>query len=120
MPIASPTFTLVQEYSIAGRGDEKRVFLHADLYRLLDAPARLPLEIARLDLAARRADGAILAVEWGEDAIAALGGQVGLLVRLHLDGSVRRVTIEGARAEALSALLVPPPLLVPSPQGEGA
>ncbi len=106
VPIASPTFTLVQEYMVAapagGPGDEKRVLLHADLYRLLDAPERLPLEIARLELAARRADGAIVVVEWGEDAIAALGDRVGLLVRLHLDGSVRRVSIEGARAEALS------------------
>ena len=98
--ISSPTFNLVQEYEIS-RG----TLLHADLYRLLDAPERLPLEIARLDLAERREGGAILAVEWGEDAIRALGDRVAVSVRLTLDGSTRNVTLDGARAEALVAAL---------------
>ncbi|WP_394825312.1 tRNA (adenosine(37)-N6)-threonylcarbamoyltransferase complex ATPase subunit type 1 TsaE [Pendulispora albinea] len=94
--IASPTFNLVQEYTTP-RGS----FVHADLYRLLDEPERLPLEVARLDLAERRAEGAIVAVEWGEGAIRALGDRVALLVRLQLDGCTRRVTIEGVKATAL-------------------
>ncbi|WP_394845848.1 tRNA (adenosine(37)-N6)-threonylcarbamoyltransferase complex ATPase subunit type 1 TsaE [Pendulispora brunnea] len=98
--ISSPTFNLVQEYEIS-RG----TLLHADLYRLLDAPERLPLEIARLGLAERRAEGAILAVEWGEDAIRALGDRVAVSVRLTLDGSTRKVTLAGARAEAVVAAL---------------
>lgn len=97
VPIASPTFNLVQEYEIA-RG----TLLHADLYRLLDAPERLPLEVARLDLAERRAEGAIVAVEWGEGAIAALGDRVALLVRIRLDGCMRKIAIEGMRAAALA------------------
>jgi len=101
--ISSPTFNLVQEYETP-RG----AFLHADLYRLLDAPEQLPLEVARLDLAERRAEGAIVAVEWGEGAIRALGDHVSLLVRLRLDGATRKATIEGARGAALAALVVLP------------
>ena len=64
--IASPTFTLVQEYETPNGA-----LLHVDLYRLreegLDAkvsPATVR-EVRRLGLAERRAEGAILLVEWG-------------------------------------------------------
>ena len=61
--IASPTFTLVQEYETP-RG----VLLHCDLYRLRDEadPARTAVEIRRLGIAERRSEGAIVLVEWGE------------------------------------------------------
>ena len=98
--ISSPTFNLVQEYATA-RG----TLVHADLYRLLDAPELLPREVARLDLAERRAEGAMVAVEWGEGATRALGDRVALLVRIELRGGARKVTLEGTRAMALAAAL---------------
>lgn len=97
--IASPTFTLVQEYETA-RG----VLLHADLYRLRDDDRRkTELEIRRLGLAERRAEGAMLLVEWGEGYEGALGGDLGLLVSLtHEEGSsTRRARITGPRAPLL-------------------
>jgi len=60
-PIASPTFTLVCEYET-----RKGLLLHADLYRLRGP--ELEREIARLGLRERRAEGAIVLVEWAEDA----------------------------------------------------
>ena len=90
-PITSPTFTLVQEYECA-----KGTLVHIDLYRLLDSPAGLTTEVERLGLRERRAEGAILLVEWGENAIAALGGDPVLVVRLAMEGPTSRiVTLEG-------------------------
>jgi tRNA threonylcarbamoyladenosine biosynthesis protein TsaE len=95
--IASPTFTLVQEY-----GTPRATILHADLYRLLDSKAGLDAEVARLGLRERRAEGAIVLVEWGDTAIDALGGEPAFAVRLALHGEhTREATIEGARASAL-------------------
>jgi tRNA threonylcarbamoyladenosine biosynthesis protein TsaE len=94
--IASPTFTLVQEYSTP-RG----TILHADLYRLLDAPAGLETEVLRLGLRERRAEGAIVLVEWGDDALAALGGDPAFAVHIALDGSRRSAQVDGSRASAL-------------------
>jgi tRNA threonylcarbamoyladenosine biosynthesis protein TsaE len=92
--IASPTFTLVQEYDTP-RG----VVLHADLYRLLDSRAGLDAEVARLGLRERRAEGAIVLVEWGEDARAALGGDPAFAVRLTTRGPTSRVAdVTGVRA----------------------
>jgi tRNA threonylcarbamoyladenosine biosynthesis protein TsaE len=96
--VTSPTFTLVQEYE-----SERAPILHADLYRLLDAPERLPAEIARLGLRERRDEGAILMVEWGESAVPALGGDPALSVMLAIAGEgVRSAEIAGARASELS------------------
>lgn len=97
--IASPTFTLVQEYETP-RG----VLLHADLYRLRDDDrAKTELEIRRLGLAERRAEGAMVVVEWGEGYEKALGGDLGLLVSLvHAGtGTLRTAHVAGPRAEGL-------------------
>ena len=92
--IASPTFTLVQEYA-----SKRGVLLHVDLYRLLDSPAGIDAEVARLGLRERRAEGAIVLVEWGDTAIAALGADVALTVRLARRGEhAREVTLIGERA----------------------
>jgi len=93
LAIASPTFTLVQEYETP-RG----VLLHADLYRLRgDDPAKTEREIRGLGLAERRAEGAIVVVEWGEGHEKALGGDLGLLVTLtHGEtGTLRMAQLSG-------------------------
>lgn len=79
--IASPTFTLVQEYP----GD----LLHVDLYRLRGENERT--EVERLGLAERRAEGAILLVEWGEGLL----GPPDLTVALS--ASPRRASVSGPR-----------------------
>jgi tRNA threonylcarbamoyladenosine biosynthesis protein TsaE len=78
--IASPTFTLVQEYATP-RGP----LLHADLYRLRDEDIeKSKREVRRLGLAERRDEGAILLVEWGEGLEAELGRSASLSVALSL------------------------------------
>ncbi len=90
----SPTFSLVHEYAI-----DKGELLHVDLYRLLDSPVPLEAEIARLGLRERRAQGAIVVVEWGETGQRALGGAPALVVALRITGSrARHATVEGALA----------------------
>ena len=64
--VTSPTFTLVREY-----GTPRGPLVHADLYRLRGEG--LLAETRRLGLRAWRGDGAIVLVEWGEDAILELG-----------------------------------------------
>jgi tRNA threonylcarbamoyladenosine biosynthesis protein TsaE len=92
--IVSPTFTLVQEYATP-RG----TLVHADLYRLRDAAAGLDAEVARLGLRDLRAEGAIVVVEWGEGADAALGGAAELVVTLGISGPKgRSAVLAGARA----------------------
>lgn len=78
--VTSPTFVLVHEYETS-RGS----LLHADLYRLL-GPG-LAREVARLGLRERRSEGAIVVVEWGDDAVELLGGSPSLAVRLALSGA---------------------------------
>lgn len=84
--IASPTFTLVQEY-VTPRG----VLLHCDLYRLRDDadPKKTAIEIRRLGIAERRSEGAIVIVEWGDGLDHDLGGDVTFEVKLTLDGEGR-------------------------------
>jgi tRNA threonylcarbamoyladenosine biosynthesis protein TsaE len=95
--VTSPTFTLVQEYETA-RGP----LLHVDLYRLRESKTPLAREIARLGLRERRAEGAFLLVEWGEDAIDALGGGPSLLVHLRITGdATRTATLSGARGAGI-------------------
>ncbi|AKU96239.1 hypothetical protein AKJ09_02903 [Labilithrix luteola] len=96
--IASPTFTLVQEYETP-RG----TLAHADLYRLRDEDhAKTAMEIARLGLRERRGDGAIVLVEWGEGFSDELGGDVALDVSLALDGAERVATLRGDKADRLA------------------
>ncbi len=95
--ITSPTFTLVQEYSTAGRH-----LVHADLYRLR-GDDRLESEVARLGLRAMRRDGGVLLVEWGEDAVTALGGGPELAVSLTVVGEHERsAELVGAHADELA------------------
>lgn len=95
--IASPTFTLVQEYEVP-RG----VLLHADLYRLRDDSTKTSLEIRRLGLAERRAEGAMVLVEWGEGFDRDLGGDVALAVALTIEGEGRKASISGSRSPLLA------------------
>jgi tRNA threonylcarbamoyladenosine biosynthesis protein TsaE len=96
--VASPTFNLVQEYAV-GAG----TLVHADLYRLLEGPAPLDAEVARLGLREQRAEGAILVVEWGDAAVDALGGDPALVISLSNRGEHQReATIGGSRAGVLS------------------
>jgi tRNA threonylcarbamoyladenosine biosynthesis protein TsaE len=93
--IASPTFALVQEYDTP-RG----LLLHCDLYRLRDDAgdtAKTSLEIRRLGLAERRAEGCILVVEWGEGFERDLGGEAAFEVRLTIDGKARTAKIRGRK-----------------------
>jgi len=92
--IASPTFTLVQEYAIP-----KGTLLHVDLYRLRGADEMR--EIRGLGLAERRADGAILLVEWGDDLASELG-PADLVVALGTEGG-RNALLTGPRAAKFSA-----------------
>jgi tRNA threonylcarbamoyladenosine biosynthesis protein TsaE len=94
-PVTSPTFTLVREL-LTSRGP----LVHADLYRLrgdsLDAETR------RLGLRERRGEGAFVVVEWGEDAIDALGGEPALGVSLAIAGNHERTaTLSGPRAAGI-------------------
>jgi len=93
--IASPTFTLVQEYTTA-----KGVLLHADLYRLRDDdPETTKREIRRLGLGERLAEGAILLVEWAEGYERELGNPT-LRVALAIDGEERIAVVNGASGRA--------------------
>lgn len=96
--VTSPTFSLVHEY-VTPRG----VALHVDLYRLRDAATPLPAEVARLGLRERRAEGAILLVEWGAGALEALGADPALVVELEATDSGARVArLMGRAASALA------------------
>jgi tRNA threonylcarbamoyladenosine biosynthesis protein TsaE len=98
--ITSPTFTLVREYTTA-RG---HALLHADLYRIGSDPAALASEVSRLGLRERRSAGAIVVVEWGEEALPALGGDPAFVVRLAVAGPhARTATVDGARVAWLLA-----------------
>jgi tRNA threonylcarbamoyladenosine biosynthesis protein TsaE len=90
--VTSPTFTLVREIPTP-RG----LLVHADLYRLrgdtLDAETR------RLGLREHRADGAFVMVEWGEEALEALGGNPELSVALAITGPhAREAILSGPKA----------------------
>jgi tRNA threonylcarbamoyladenosine biosynthesis protein TsaE len=92
-PIASPTFALVHEYET-----KKGTLLHADLHRLR-GPG-LEREIAKLGLRERRGEGAILVVEWAEDARTLLGSDAEVAVRFASigPGSEREIELYGVKA----------------------
>jgi tRNA threonylcarbamoyladenosine biosynthesis protein TsaE len=80
--------------------------VHADLYRITD-----PEEIVELGLRERRADGAVLLIEWGKPYIEALGGdalRVEICVERRPTGGERdrrsELTPTGARSEALARI----------------
>jgi tRNA threonylcarbamoyladenosine biosynthesis protein TsaE len=97
-PVTSPTFTLLNEY--VGTGGRR--VIHADCFRLCS-----PEEFRRLGVEDRLTDDALLVVEWGERAIAALGADV---VRVELEpgvGDERRIVIrvpEGVRIEGFEGV----------------
>lgn len=92
-PVASPTFALVCEYETP-RG----ALLHADLYRLRGPD--LAREVARLGLRERRAEGAVVIVEWADDAGALFGRDADVRVRFVAAGAggAREVEISGEKA----------------------
>ncbi len=93
-PVASPTFTIVQEYETA-RG----TLLHVDLYRLRDGD--MQVELSRLGLRERRAEGALALVEWADDHEALLGS-FALAVSLQIEPtSLRSARLCGPRAAEL-------------------
>ena len=96
--VGSPTFSLVHEYE-----SPFGLLLHVDLYRLRDGAVPLADEVARLGLREQRADGAVLLVEWGDDAEEALGGAVALGVHIEPGSSPneRDVRLDGFRAAAV-------------------
>ena len=96
--VTSPTFTLVQEYETP-RG----LLLHADLYRLLEPGTDLRREVQRLGLRERRAEGAIVLVEWGEDAATWMGPPAELVVKLAIahGKAGRQASLSGPRAAGL-------------------
>ena len=98
--IASPTFTLVQEYDTP-----HGVLLHADLYRLRDDndPAKTLVEVRRLGISERRADGAIVLVEWGEGVERELG-PADLTLHLTTVGAGCTATLEGRLAKRVLGL----------------
>lgn len=99
--IASPTFTLVQEYETP-----HGTLLHADLYRLREGSgagdlAKLATEARRLGLAERRHDGCILLVEWGESLTRELGPsdlEVSLTIEGPASAPQRRANLGGRLA----------------------
>jgi tRNA threonylcarbamoyladenosine biosynthesis protein TsaE len=91
--VTSPTFVLVHDISTP-RGP----LVHADLYRLRDAPEGLAREIARLGLRESRGEGARVVVEWGEAAEQELGAP-SLVVKLAIVGPHARIaTLSGPKA----------------------
>jgi len=92
--VTSPTFAIVHEYAT-----DRGPLLHVDLYRLREGEAPLETEVARLGLRERRREGAMLLVEWGEEASAMLGDPPELVVRLSIEGATERTAdVSGPRA----------------------
>ncbi|AUX27075.1 hypothetical protein SOCEGT47_076540 [Sorangium cellulosum] len=110
IPVTSPTFTLVHEH-------EGRIpVAHADAYRLggassaAGAEGDAAAELAQLGLRERRAEGALVVVEWGEPFVEALGGDA-LVIRLEAPedpsapGRAAEIRATGARSAAVLAAL---------------
>jgi tRNA threonylcarbamoyladenosine biosynthesis protein TsaE len=92
--VTSPTFAIMNEYSA-----ERFSLVHVDLYRLRDGAVSLAVEVARLGLRELRREGAVLFVEWGDDAVDALGGGPALVVTMSVDlAGGRKAALSGPRA----------------------
>lgn len=87
--VTSPTFNLASELHTTPP------ILHADLYRLTSLQ-----EIEELGLVELRDRGALLVVEWGEEWIAALGGDA-LLISLQTEPRMARLRSTGPRSAML-------------------
>jgi tRNA threonylcarbamoyladenosine biosynthesis protein TsaE len=97
--VTSPTFTLVRELATP-----RALLLHADLYRLRGDG--LGEETRRLGLRERRSEGCVLIVEWGMDALDALGGAAALVVALsHAGDDERAATLSGPLAGSLGDIV---------------
>jgi tRNA threonylcarbamoyladenosine biosynthesis protein TsaE len=97
--VPSPTYNLMLEYACV-----QGTLIHADLYRLRDGD--IELEIERLELRVRRAEGAILVIEWAAGVESYLGDAADL--HLHItreSAAVRRVGMVGALAASTIASL---------------
>jgi tRNA threonylcarbamoyladenosine biosynthesis protein TsaE len=91
--VGSPTFNLVHEYET-----KVATLLHVDLYRLEGNRE----QIERLGLRERRAEGAVLVVEWGAAVADALGGAPTISVELAIASARQRdARFGGARAGEL-------------------
>ncbi|HEY5147977.1 MAG TPA: tRNA (adenosine(37)-N6)-threonylcarbamoyltransferase complex ATPase subunit type 1 TsaE [Polyangiaceae bacterium] len=96
--VTSPTFTLVRELATT-RG----ALVHVDLYRIR-GPG-LAVELQRLGLREQRAEGAFLLVEWGDEALEALGGDAELTIALAIAGPhARTAALSGPRAASVADL----------------
>ncbi len=108
-PVTSPTFTLVRQYPLPGRGAGPRVLVHADVYRLDSLQ-----EVVDLGLGELAEDGGVALVEWGDVAEPVIGRDA-LTVRLdpgdHDDRRTVTVSASGpiwkGRWQALTAALAP-------------
>lgn len=97
--VTSPTFTLMNIYATDGGFD----LVHVDVYRL-----ELLSEVVDLALAEMLDDGAVVVVEWGERAAAALRGDhllVTLLPGLDEGRRVARFEFVGSGWERRRAVL---------------
>ena len=97
--IASPTFSLVNEYDT-----DLGPVLHVDLYRLREPGLDMAREVQRLGLRERRAEGAIVLVEWGEGAERLFGVQPPAIVvaLVAISAEARVASISGPKAPAVA------------------
>jgi tRNA threonylcarbamoyladenosine biosynthesis protein TsaE len=91
--VTSPTFTLIHKYD---RG--ARPAYHIDLYRIADAH-----DLSTLGVEDIFAETAVVIVEWPEKLDANLDWPVLRIHLEHVDENTRRIRMQGALAEALSA-----------------
>jgi tRNA threonylcarbamoyladenosine biosynthesis protein TsaE len=91
--VTSPTFTLIHKYD---RG--ARPAYHIDLYRIADAQ-----DLSTLGIEDIFTETAVVIVEWPEKLDANLDWPVLRIHLEHVDENTRRIRMQGALAEALSA-----------------
>lgn len=90
----SPTYTLVEPYSIDGQQ-----FYHFDLYRLGD-----PEELEYIGIRDYLDEAAICFIEWPEKG-AGIIPEPDLVVNLDYQGEARRITLQAGKADWVKALI---------------